>query len=64
MLTFRCKERELVFHGNSQNKKIKKALTPQQKKYQQLVKETLPKPTIMRNAILAFVFGGFVCIIG
>jgi stage V sporulation protein AC len=45
-------------------KKKKKSLSPQQKKYQQLVKKMEPKPPIIRNALMAFLFGGTVCIIG
>ncbi len=45
-------------------KKKKKELTYRQKKYQELVKKTEPKLSILRNAILAFVFGGIVCVIG
>ncbi|HHU70095.1 MAG TPA: stage V sporulation protein AC [Thermoanaerobacterales bacterium] len=45
-------------------KKKKKELNLRQKKYQELVKKTEPKPSILKNVILAFVFGGTICIIG
>jgi stage V sporulation protein AC len=42
----------------------KKPLTVDQKRYTELVKELVPKPLYLRNALMAFVFGGIVCIIG
>lgn len=36
----------------------------QQAAYQQLVKKAEPKPPRLRNALLAFVSGGIVCLIG
>jgi len=42
----------------------KKPLTVDQKRYTELVNELVPKPLYLRNAIMAFVFGGVVCIIG
>ncbi|MHB1418550.1 MAG: stage V sporulation protein AC [Bacillota bacterium] len=42
----------------------KKPLTVEQKRYTEMVRDLVPKPPYFRNAILAFTFGGFVCIIG
>lgn len=42
----------------------KKPLSVDQKRYIELVNEMVPKPTYLRNAALAFLFGGLVCIIG
>lgn len=42
----------------------KKPLTVDQKRYIELVNATLPKPSYLKNAALAFLFGGVVCIIG
>lgn len=45
------------------NKKNKK-LTPTQREYQNLVKNTEPKRKILRNCLRAFVSGGCICTIG
>lgn len=42
----------------------KQKLNTTQQKYQKLVKETNPKPNMMHNALLAFVSGGLVCVLG
>lgn len=42
----------------------KPKMTSPQKKYQKMVKELAPKPKYSKNALLAFLFGGLVCIIG
>ncbi|TZE82052.1 stage V sporulation protein AC [Calorimonas adulescens] len=34
------------------------------KDYQKIVKRSVPRPTILRNCILAFIFGGLICDIG
>lgn len=41
-----------------------KKLNTTQQKYQQLVQKTNPKPNLLHNALIAFVSGGAVCIIG
>jgi|SRR5690554_6338410 len=41
-----------------------KKLTPQQAAYQQKVKKYEPRPNLLRNALLAFVFGGVISVIG
>ncbi|HHY13043.1 MAG TPA: stage V sporulation protein AC [Thermoanaerobacterales bacterium] len=45
-------------------KKKNKGLTVRQQKYQELVKKHEPKPSTLKNTILAFIFGGIVCLIG
>ncbi|MDI3533841.1 MAG: stage sporulation protein [Thermosediminibacterales bacterium] len=42
----------------------KKPLTTTQKRYQEKVRKLQPRPTLFRNAILAFITGGIVCVIG
>lgn len=42
----------------------KQKLNTTQEKYQKLVKKTNPKPNYLLNAILAFVSGGLICILG
>ncbi|MCR8645743.1 stage V sporulation protein AC [Paenibacillus sp. N1-5-1-14] len=42
----------------------KKKPTPEQKKYQKLAKNIEPKRPVFRNVILAFLVGGFICVIG
>ncbi len=42
----------------------KKPLTVEQKRYTELVSELVPKPQYGKNALLAFLFGGLVCVIG
>ncbi|MGI6128812.1 MAG: stage V sporulation protein AC [bacterium] len=38
--------------------------SPTQQEYQRRVKQTKPKPPVIRNVTVAFVIGGFICIIG
>lgn len=42
----------------------KQKLTTTQEKYQKLVTATNPKPNLFQNALLAFVSGGLVCLLG
>lgn len=42
----------------------KKPVKADQKRYQLMVQEREPRPPRLRNAILAFVTGGIVCVIG
>lgn len=42
----------------------KKKLNPKQEKYQQKVRKYESKPALIKNALLAFVSGGLVCLIG
>lgn len=42
----------------------KKPATADQMRYQQLIKEREPRPPRLRNAALAFVCGGLVCVVG
>lgn len=42
----------------------KKPATAEQLRYQRLIKEREPKPPRLRNAVLAFVSGGLVCVLG
>ncbi len=42
----------------------KKKLNSTQQKYQKLVKKTNPKPNLVQNSLLAFISGGFVCVVG
>jgi len=39
-------------------------MTPEQKKYNNIVKSSAPKPHYVKNAVLAFISGGIVCVIG
>jgi len=42
----------------------KKPLTAEQKKYTAMVKKMAPRPPYLKNAVMAYISGGFVCIIG
>lgn len=42
----------------------KQKLNTTQQKYQKIVQETNPKPNIRQNALMAFVSGGLVCVLG
>lgn len=42
----------------------KSKLTKTQANYQQLVSKTKPKPNLVKNALMAFLCGGLVCVIG
>lgn len=42
----------------------KKPQSMEQKRYAELVKKTVPHPPYLRNAALAFLFGGLVCTVG
>lgn len=42
----------------------KKPLTVDQKRYTEMVRDLVPKPPYLKNASLAFLFGGLVAIIG
>ncbi|PTM57761.1 stage V sporulation protein AC [Desmospora activa] len=44
--------------------KKKKKLTPTQQEYQAFVKKREPQRPIVRNCILAFLFGGAICMLG
>lgn len=35
-----------------------------QKEYQDLVKSVKPKPAVLKNAVLAFIVGGSICLVG
>ncbi|NLP43618.1 MAG: SpoVA/SpoVAEb family sporulation membrane protein, partial [Peptococcaceae bacterium] len=37
-------------------------ITPEE--YKQMIESATPKPTIIRNVILAFLVGGFICSLG
>jgi len=39
-------------------------LTKEQQDYQNFVKKKLPSPPILKNCIMAFLIGGFICVIG
>jgi len=39
-------------------------LTKEQQEYQKFVKKKLPSPPILKNCIMAFFVGGFICVIG
>lgn len=36
----------------------------QQEEYQQFIKDKIPKPNLLRNAVAAFVVGGLICDVG
>ena len=42
----------------------KKPITVDQKRYSEIVRDLAPKPLYLKNALLAFVTGGLVCMIG
>ncbi len=42
----------------------KKPLTVEQKRYTEMVRDLVPKPPYLRNALLAFLFGGLVAVVG
>lgn len=42
----------------------KKPLSVAQKRYTDLVRDVAPRPTYLKNALLAFFSGGIVCIVG
>lgn len=42
----------------------KKKLTVDQKRYTELVRDTVPRPRYGKNALLAFFFGGLIALIG
>jgi stage V sporulation protein AC len=44
--------------------KTKQSITMQQKQYQDLAKKLEPKRAVGRNCLLAFLVGGFICLIG
>lgn len=47
------------------NKSLRKpTLAVSSEKYQQLVQQYTPKPTIAKNIVMAFVVGGIICAIG
>ena len=39
-------------------------LTKKQQDYQNFVKQRRPKPPMLKNAVMAFLVGGFICVIG
>jgi stage V sporulation protein AC len=42
----------------------KKPLTVEQKRYTEMVRDLVPRPQYLKNAVLAFISGGIVCIVG
>ncbi|BCU81097.1 stage V sporulation protein AC [Polycladomyces abyssicola] len=44
--------------------KKKKKLTPVQQEYQDFAKQREPKRPILKNCVMAFLFGGTICLIG
>ncbi len=42
----------------------KKKLTVDQKRYTELVRDTVPRPRYIKNALLAYFFGGLIALIG
>ncbi|WLR51532.1 stage V sporulation protein AC [Bacillus tianshenii] len=44
--------------------KPKKELTPEMKAYQQMTQEQAVKRPLWKNSVRAFLFGGFICLIG
>ncbi len=42
----------------------KKPLTVDQKRYTEMVRDLVPRPPYLRNAVLAYLFGGLVAVIG
>ncbi|NLG87455.1 MAG: stage V sporulation protein AC [Firmicutes bacterium] len=43
---------------------LKGSQTPKQQEYQRRVQQNKPKPSVIRNVIVAFIVGGAICVVG
>lgn len=49
---------------NPKHKQRSQEPTPEQKRYMEMVNRQKPKPLVLKNVVLAFLFGGLVSILG